>query len=52
MRVVNPAGWTVAKHVQLNGRDIAVITGATGSSTVNYSFPDKGTTSTWLEQPR
>jgi RHS repeat-associated protein len=28
------------KHIQLNGRDIAVITGATGSSTANYSFPD------------
>lgn len=28
------------KHIQLNGRDIAVLKGATGSSTVTYSFPD------------
>jgi RHS repeat-associated protein len=28
------------KYVQLNGRDIAVITGPTGSGTVDYSFPD------------
>jgi RHS repeat-associated protein len=28
------------KHVQLNGRDIALITGPTGSSNIAYSFPD------------
>jgi hypothetical protein len=28
------------KHIQLNGRDIAVLTGPTGSSTITYSFPD------------